>query len=96
MTARQAGEGPAFAKLASAGEGRAAKVVRKPLSEEELARIERAFSAVLHDPPMFSSFQVEFTTSNVGRMETYGKWAFWSAKRWEVIEGIEKRMEELG
>lgn len=82
MTARQAGEG-------------AAKVIRKPLSEEELARIDRALTAVLGDPSEFTAFQVDFTTSNVDRMETYGKWAFWSAKQWEAIEGIEKRMEEL-
>ncbi len=64
------------------------------LSPDDLARLDAALGAVIQNPGFFTEFQVDFAMTNANRLETYGAGAYWSAKQWEVIEGIEKTMEE--
>lgn len=64
------------------------------LTQDDLARLDKALSAVIQNPGFFTDFQVDFAFSNADRLEAYGTGAFWSGKQWEVIDGIEKKMEE--
>ena len=64
------------------------------LAPDDLARLDKALTAVIQSPGFFTDFEVDFAFSNADRLEAYGAGAFWSEKQWEVIDGIEKKLEE--
>lgn len=65
-----------------------------PLSQDDFERIDKALTAVIEASGDFTEFQVDFAYGNANRLEKYGRNTFMSVKQWEVIEGIEKKMEE--
>ena len=65
-----------------------------PLSKDDVARIDKALTAVIEAPGSFTEFQVDFAYRNASRLDTHGRDTFMSDKQWGVIEGIEKKMEE--
>lgn len=64
------------------------------LTPDDLTRLDKALSAVIQNSGFFTDFQVGFAMTNADRLSTYGAGAYWSAKQWEVIESIEKTMED--
>ena len=64
------------------------------LSQDDVERIDKALTAVMEAPGDFTEFQVDFAYSNASRLDTHGLNTFMSVKQWEVIEGIEKKMED--
>ncbi len=68
----------------------------RELTEEQRAHLDEVFGAVIDHAPEFSDFQVVFAMDNTDRLARFGTRTLFTNNQWEVIEDIEKQVEELG
>jgi|GEM_PF-2913788 len=65
------------------------------MTNQGLARIERLLGTVIDHPAEFTAFQVDFTTSNVNRIDRFGTGTLFSAKQHAVLDEIGERIGQL-